>query len=436
MDLGVPIGVDVSTGQPFCFDPWALYDAGYLTNPNMLLAGVIGQGKSALAKSLAIRAIAAGRQVFVPGDPKGEWGVVADAVGGTTIRLGPGLPARINPLDAAGPARVSVLAAIAEILLDRALSPAEHAALDAALEGLADRPADVGHVVRELTGPDAARAAADGTTSQQRAQDARDLIHALRRLTRGDLAGMVDGPSTTRPDPAAADDRAGPVRAQPRRHRPGRGHDQRERLARPRQVSRRADGPLRPRLVIHDEGWRLLQTPSQLRRMQAEWKLARATRTANLLIVHRFSDLAAAGDTGTARRGLAEGLLADCSVRIVYRQEADQLAAAADVLGLSPTQLAVVPALRRGLGLWTLGPRCHAVQHNVLDAESGVLDTDHPSHIRSTARTRCGRRSTDEEGQSATSWPASATTLAGHSSSGLEGASLRRFRRVGNQRWR
>ena len=120
--------------------------------------------------------------------------------------------------------------------------------------------------------------------------------------------------------------------------------------------ARRPTGSVRPRLVIHDEGWRLLQTPSQLRRMQSEWKLARATRTANLLIVHRFSDLATAGDTGTARRGLADGLLADCSVRIVYRQEADQLPAAADVLGLSPTQLAVVPALRRGLGLWTLGP--------------------------------------------------------------------------------
>ena len=63
----------------------------------MLLAGVIGQGKSALAKSLAIRAIAAGRRVVVPGDPKGEWGVVADAVGGTTIRLGPGQPDTDQP---------------------------------------------------------------------------------------------------------------------------------------------------------------------------------------------------------------------------------------------------------------------------------------------------------------------------------------------------
>ena len=62
-DVGVYVGVDAVTGGPFCFDPWALYTAGVLTNPNVLLAGVIGQGKSALAKSLAVRSIAAGRRV-------------------------------------------------------------------------------------------------------------------------------------------------------------------------------------------------------------------------------------------------------------------------------------------------------------------------------------------------------------------------------------
>jgi len=61
--------MDAMTGGPFCFDPWALYATGELTNANVLLAGVIGQGKSALAKSLAVRAIATGRRVYVPGDP-------------------------------------------------------------------------------------------------------------------------------------------------------------------------------------------------------------------------------------------------------------------------------------------------------------------------------------------------------------------------------
>ena len=71
---GVPVGTDLFTGGVFCFDPWTQYADGDLTNPNVLLAGVIGQGKSALAKSLALRSIAAGRRVYVPGDPEGRVG--------------------------------------------------------------------------------------------------------------------------------------------------------------------------------------------------------------------------------------------------------------------------------------------------------------------------------------------------------------------------
>ena len=118
------MGVDAFTGGLFCFDPWALYAAGDLTNPNVLLAGVIGQGKSALAKSLAVRAIAAGRPVYVPGDPKGEWAPVARAVGGTVVRLGPGLATRLNPLDVtpgadASASRGRLLAAVAALTLHR-----------------------------------------------------------------------------------------------------------------------------------------------------------------------------------------------------------------------------------------------------------------------------------------------------------------------------
>ena len=73
-NTGVPIGTDTLTGSVFAFDPWTLYAAGVLTNPNVLLAGVIGQGKSALAKSLAIRSIAAGRRGLRARGPQGGMG--------------------------------------------------------------------------------------------------------------------------------------------------------------------------------------------------------------------------------------------------------------------------------------------------------------------------------------------------------------------------
>ena len=96
---GVFIGSDSWSSAAFVYDPWTLYEQGVLTNPNQLLAGVIGKGKSMLAKSLATRSIAFGRKVYVPGDPKGEWSVVCRAVGGRVIELGGTLATRLNPLD-------------------------------------------------------------------------------------------------------------------------------------------------------------------------------------------------------------------------------------------------------------------------------------------------------------------------------------------------
>lgn len=370
---GVPIGVDVLTGQPFCFDPWALCEAGVLTNPNMLLAGVIGQGKSALAKSLAIRAVAAGRQVYVPGDPKGEWGIVADAVGGLTIALGHGLSTRINPLDVPSAERAGVLAAVAELLLRRPLVPAEHAALDAALTSLGDRPAVLADLLSALVHPEPPAAADDATTVEQRTLDGRELGFGLRRLVRGDLAGLFDGPTSHSAGEGvpmvvldlsrlAGDDTALAVAMTIA----GAWLD-------PVLVPGTNPGETRKRWIIYDEGWRLLRTPAQLRRMQSAWKLARAAGTANLLIIHRLSDLDSAADIGSAGRAMAEGLLADCSVRIIYRQEADQSTTTRDLLALTSPERHLVGELGRGAGLWHMPSRSSVVHHRMTADELGLV---------------------------------------------------------------
>jgi len=50
---GVLVGQDAWSGTAFCYDPWELYRAKAITNPNIFLAGQIGRGKSTLAKALA-----------------------------------------------------------------------------------------------------------------------------------------------------------------------------------------------------------------------------------------------------------------------------------------------------------------------------------------------------------------------------------------------
>jgi type IV secretory pathway VirB4 component len=377
-DVGVPVGADVLGSGVFCFDPWAMYEAGALTNPNVVLAGVIGQGKSSLAKSLALRSIAAGRAVYVPGDPKGEWVVVADAVGGTVLRLGGGSSTRLNPLDVTASdedsgARSRLLMAVAAVTLHRDLTAAEQGSLDAALTQAAHATPvpTIRHVVDALTAPDPRAARADGVPIGDRLADGRDLVNGLRRLIRWDLAGMFDAPSTHRLDPSdpmvvldlsalGSDDDALAVAATC--------------------AAGWLEGALAAssakRWVIYDEAWRLLRHPGLVRRMQAQWKLSRAYGIANLLVMHRLSDLDAVGAAGSEARALAEGLLADCSTRIVYRQESDQLTGTATALGLTGPERELLPLLPRGTGLWKLPRATHVVRHVLTAVEEPLVDTD------------------------------------------------------------
>ena len=63
--------------------------------------------------------------------------------------------------------------------------------------------------------------------------------------------------------------------------------------------------------VIYDEAWRLMAYPARLRRIDAQWRLARHFGIANMLIFHKLSDLDNVGDSGSAMRALAASLLAN-----------------------------------------------------------------------------------------------------------------------------
>src|SRR4029079_11465487 len=52
---GVFVGQDLYSGASFVYDPWVLYSRGMITAPNLVLAGIVGSGKSSLAKSLYTR---------------------------------------------------------------------------------------------------------------------------------------------------------------------------------------------------------------------------------------------------------------------------------------------------------------------------------------------------------------------------------------------
>ena len=153
------------------------------------------------------------------------------------------------------------------------------------------------------------------------------------------------------------------------------------------------------RYVVLDEAWTLLDQPSTARWLQQSYKLARAHGVANLAVLHRFSDLRAAGDAGSATVSLAHGLLADTGVRVVYAQPASELDDATALLGLTSTERALLPHLRQGTALWKVGTRSFVVEHRRSPAETALTDTDAAMTARPAPRTPApqGRGSGQEE---------------------------------------
>lgn len=378
---GVFVGQDLYSGGSFVYDPWVLYARGVITAPNLVLAGIVGSGKSSLAKSLYTRSLPFGRRVYVPGDPKGEHTRVAEAVGGRAIVLGHGLNTRLNPLDeghrpsglsdaqwstTVASRRRDLIGALAETVLARGLTPLEHTAIDLALtETVRENTVPIlPMVVDRILQPNDE---ADGRLTE----DGRLVGHALRRLVAGDLAGLFDGPSTVAFDPDL----------------PMISLD----LSRVTEnatlmsvlmtcssawmESALLDPAGGQRWVIYDEAWRLMSHPALLRRMDAHWRLARHYGIANMLIFHKLSDLDNVGDAGSAMRSLANSLLANAETRIVYRQESDQLGPTAHALGLTGTEQKLLTSLGVGQGLWRIKDRAFVTQHQLHPAELELFDT-------------------------------------------------------------
>jgi hypothetical protein len=387
---GVLIGRDVLGGS-FVYDPFVLYRLGVVTNPNMVVFGQIGRGKSSFVKSYLWRQAVFGRQAWVV-DPKGEYGSLAAAWGVAPVALRPGGSVRLNPLDTdhaaevddgdpAGGimrARVALTSSLAVACLGRDLLPRERAAVDAAI-GEASRRAGTARmpsptlpqVVEALLDPGVDASRALRTTRSSLMEDGRDVALELRRLVHGDLAGMFDGPTTPglRLDgPLVVLDLAAVY------HSPALGVLM-ACAAAWLQSAIRAQHRNRI-LVVVDEAWAILSNLGVARWLQTSWKLSRALGVANMAVLHRLSDLHSVGTAGSVQVSLAEGLLADSETRVVYAQSPGEVAHTGELLGLTDTEAELVTQLRRGMALWKVGQRSFLVEHRLASAEYWLTDTD------------------------------------------------------------
>jgi type IV secretory pathway VirB4 component len=193
---GILLGTNPATRGLVCWDRWAQ------ANFNQVILARSGAGKSYLAKLEALRWLYQSVQVLVV-DPENEYQRLADAVGGTTLRLGaPGV--QLNPLDL-GPEpdaltrRALFTHTLLPLLLREPLTSAASAVLD--------RAAITAYTARGMT--------SDPRTHTRPAPLLADLAHALGQdpdpagpalaarlapYVTGSFRGLFDQPTSTPAD--------------------------------------------------------------------------------------------------------------------------------------------------------------------------------------------------------------------------------------------
>jgi hypothetical protein len=374
---GPVIGVDLNADALWHFSPWDAYadtgDRGTFST-NVLVLGAYRSGKSAVVKTLAVRSIAFGHQAVVPSDSKGEWVVVAEAVGGTVIRLGGGGKARLNPLDR-GPRRTgatdeqdeqlvrqrraATLTSLVEMTLESGrLTAAEHACIHLALEravaGTGGQPT-LRLVHAELEAIAAGTAKAD--------PDLKAAVSgprfALRRFVDGDLSGLFEDESTV------AFDEDAPMVVVDTSELFARG----DLVAQLTQVCTTAwvqavisdRGARRTRYVIREEGWRDMSSLAALQMYQQWLKLSRHYGISNIVILHKMGDLDAVGDADSQERSLAYSVVGDIENKLIFRTNQQGAGDLRSRLDLPAVHVEMARQLRQGQFIGYIGQFAYLV---------------------------------------------------------------------------
>ena len=355
-----------------------------LANPTTLVVGAAGTGKSTFVKCLVCRSLRARRRgagldwVAIL-DAKGEYGALAEALGLPRVRLYPGGPERLNPLDdPGGPTRAvaevafrraAVVGALVAVALERELTQTERAALRAAVDHLPtgsarSQPtlAAIAHLVATPTATMAQRAGCDLRELVASVTDAR---WALGWILDRALRGMFDGPSTVRPDWAGR----GLVLDLSALYRP--------RLAAVAAsawmqahvvVGESPGGPRRCQVV--DEGW-LVSANHEIPAFLAHcWQRSARCGVSSIFVTHRIADLG----PETVRRGEATttsavDLMAHIRSSVIFAQSPRDLDQTRRALRLSDDESALVPRLSPRQALWRAEGRPLAVVLPVVGAD-------------------------------------------------------------------
>ena len=345
-------------GGSFVFDPFDAYNAGLVSNPNMIVAGSIGSGKSALVKMIVDRALRRGRQVVVI-DPKGEYGRLATSHGAATVVLGgDGWCCPFPPSDSESRDLLRALIASAQ---GSPLTNDQHFAIDVVWRKLpTPRPQRIFDALLTLL--------EIHLTSRTESAE-RSLALVMYRFVHGDFAGLFDGPG----DPLSFSGDLIILDLSALWSSSAFSVAVFSAVAAAQQVVAGTD---RLGYLVLDEAWALLSDPHALQWLQGSWKLARARGLSHVLVLHRWTDVAAAGDAGSAQRERALGLLRECETAWLFRQPPNEAREMAVALGLHDREEKYLIAVPKGTALVRYGTHRSIVRILPDASDLMLIDTD------------------------------------------------------------
>ncbi|BCJ65681.1 VirB4 family type IV secretion system protein [Polymorphospora rubra] len=362
---GVLYGTNPASAGIVWWDRWAQ------ENHNSVVLARSGAGKSYFVKLEILRSLYQGVQVAVV-DPEDEYPRLADAVGGSIVRLGlPGV--KINPLDLpAGDRRPDVLTrrglflhTLVSVLLGHQPPPAERAALDRAIiavylqAGITADPA-THHRPAPLLRDLVAILDADGDPA------AVNLTARLAPWVRGSFSNLFDGPTTHTP--------SGHLVVWSLRHLPDELRTAGTLLALD-SIWRTVDAPEHPsqrRLVVVDEAWLLMRDGEGAKFLFRMSKAARK-RNAGLTVITQDAADVLATDLGQA-------VVSNAATQILLRQAPQAIDAVAAAFGLTGGERRLLLSARRGHGLLISGTNRTAFEAISSQAEH-LLATTNPAEL-------------------------------------------------------
>ena len=364
---GTLYGIDMRASSPVVYDPW---DGTHL-NANTAVLARSGSGKSFATKLGLLRGLCRGVTAYVI-DPEGEYADMARAAGGRV--LSPGVAGEgMNPfvIDSGDPEelllRIGSLRRLIEVMIGESLGAERRAALDHALAAYYAQPRErtgFGDFFTFLKGDEA-----DGDP---------DLAKLLRPFATGSLRHLL----TDEGDDLLTNEALVTVfdlRLLEPELRPAAA------MVCTETVWAAAARDPKPRLLVVDEVWSIMQHPEGAAFMVSMAKRARKHRLGLQFITQDVQDLLSEDPTRAITGHSGRALLQNAAFKLLLQQDAAAISTVGDAFDLPPDLQRWLLSCPRGDGLLLARGNRFPIRIEATPEEAEVIEWRPGTHQRQPA---------------------------------------------------